>query len=64
MREESDTDDNQSDDGDPETSPSKSPTTPKSVKSKNSSGIRHPPEAQVDSAEEAEAGAGRGSLWS
>lgn len=38
MREESDVDQNQSDDGDTETSPTKSPTTPKSVKSKNSSG--------------------------
>ncbi|XP_043290430.1 ras-specific guanine nucleotide-releasing factor 1 isoform X2 [Cervus canadensis] len=37
MREESDNDQNQSDDGDAETSPTKSPTTPKSVKSKNSS---------------------------
>nr|XP_055133509.1 ras-specific guanine nucleotide-releasing factor 1 isoform X9 [Symphalangus syndactylus] len=37
VREESDTDQNQSDDGDTETSPTKSPTTPKSVKSKNSS---------------------------
>nr|XP_020144301.1 ras-specific guanine nucleotide-releasing factor 1 [Microcebus murinus] len=38
VREESDTDQNQSDDGDAETSPTKSPTTPKSVRSKNSSG--------------------------
>uniref|UniRef100_A0A5F9CU65 Ras protein specific guanine nucleotide releasing factor 1 n=1 Tax=Oryctolagus cuniculus TaxID=9986 RepID=A0A5F9CU65_RABIT len=38
MREESDGDQNQSDDGEAETSPTKSPTTPKSVKSKNSSG--------------------------
>ncbi|XP_032955865.1 ras-specific guanine nucleotide-releasing factor 1 isoform X4 [Rhinolophus ferrumequinum] len=37
MREESDTDENPSDDGDTELSPTKSPTTPKSVKSKNSS---------------------------
>ncbi|XP_073917733.1 ras-specific guanine nucleotide-releasing factor 1 [Castor canadensis] len=37
VREESDVDQNQSDDGDTETSPTKSPTTPKSVKSKNSS---------------------------
>ncbi|KAM6201909.1 ras-specific guanine nucleotide-releasing factor 1 isoform 1-T1 [Rhynchocyon petersi] len=37
MKEESDLDQNQSDDGDTETSPTKSPTTPKSVKSKNSS---------------------------
>ncbi|XP_040825085.1 ras-specific guanine nucleotide-releasing factor 1 [Ochotona curzoniae] len=37
VREESDGDQNQSDDGDTETSPTKSPTTPKSVKSKNSS---------------------------
>ncbi|XP_061037686.1 ras-specific guanine nucleotide-releasing factor 1 [Eubalaena glacialis] len=37
MREESDNDQNQSDEGDTETSPTKSPTTPKSVKSKNSS---------------------------
>ncbi|XP_003413899.2 ras-specific guanine nucleotide-releasing factor 1 isoform X2 [Loxodonta africana] len=37
VREESDIDQNQSDDGDTETSPTKSPTTPKSVKSKNSS---------------------------
>uniref|UniRef100_A0A8B9YDS5 Ras protein specific guanine nucleotide releasing factor 1 n=1 Tax=Bos mutus grunniens TaxID=30521 RepID=A0A8B9YDS5_BOSMU len=41
MREESDNDQNQSDDGDTETSPTKSPTTPKSVKSKNSSGTRN-----------------------
>lgn len=41
VREESDTDQNQSDDGDTETSPTKSPTTPKSVKSKNSSGTMH-----------------------
>lgn len=44
MREESDNDQNQSDEGDTETSPTKSPTTPKSVKSKNSSGIIHRPE--------------------
>ncbi|XP_036700212.1 ras-specific guanine nucleotide-releasing factor 1 isoform X2 [Balaenoptera musculus] len=37
MREESDNDQNQSDEGDTETSPTKSPTTPKLVKSKNSS---------------------------
>ncbi|XP_047397997.1 ras-specific guanine nucleotide-releasing factor 1 isoform X1 [Sciurus carolinensis] len=37
VREESDVDQNQSDDGETETSPTKSPTTPKSVKSKNSS---------------------------
>ncbi|XP_068394218.1 ras-specific guanine nucleotide-releasing factor 1 [Eschrichtius robustus] len=37
MREESDNDQNQSDEGDTEASPTKSPTTPKSVKSKNSS---------------------------
>uniref|UniRef100_H0V5A0 Ras protein specific guanine nucleotide releasing factor 1 n=1 Tax=Cavia porcellus TaxID=10141 RepID=H0V5A0_CAVPO len=37
VREESDMDQNQSDEGDTETSPTKSPTTPKSVKSKNSS---------------------------
>ncbi|XP_010630097.1 ras-specific guanine nucleotide-releasing factor 1 isoform X2 [Fukomys damarensis] len=37
VREESDVDQNQSDEGDIETSPTKSPTTPKSVKSKNSS---------------------------
>ncbi|XP_034880255.1 ras-specific guanine nucleotide-releasing factor 1 isoform X1 [Mirounga leonina] len=37
MREESDNDQNQSDDGDTEASPTKSPTTPKSVKSRNSS---------------------------
>ncbi|KAM5177643.1 ras-specific guanine nucleotide-releasing factor 1 isoform 3-T3 [Callospermophilus lateralis] len=37
VKEESDVDQNQSDDGDTETSPTKSPTTPKSVKSKNSS---------------------------
>ena len=43
MREESDNDQNQSDDGDAETSPTKSPTTPKSVKSKNSSGTAHQP---------------------
>ncbi|XP_057400493.1 ras-specific guanine nucleotide-releasing factor 1 isoform X5 [Balaenoptera acutorostrata] len=39
MREESDNDQNQSDEGDTEASPTKSPTTPKSVKSKNSSGF-------------------------
>lgn len=38
VREESDTEQTQSDDGDPEGSPTKSPTTPQSVKSKNSSG--------------------------
>ncbi|CAD7676029.1 unnamed protein product [Nyctereutes procyonoides] len=37
VREESDNDQTQSDDGDTEASPTKSPTTPKSVKSKNSS---------------------------
>ncbi|XP_024417553.2 ras-specific guanine nucleotide-releasing factor 1 isoform X2 [Desmodus rotundus] len=37
VRGESDTDPNQSEDADTETSPTKSPTTPKSVKSKNSS---------------------------
>ncbi|XP_038623463.1 ras-specific guanine nucleotide-releasing factor 1 isoform X1 [Tachyglossus aculeatus] len=37
VREESDTDPNQSDEADAETSPTKSPTTPKSVKSRNSS---------------------------
>ncbi|XP_022366896.1 ras-specific guanine nucleotide-releasing factor 1 isoform X3 [Enhydra lutris kenyoni] len=37
VREESDNDQNQSDDGDTEASPTKSPTTPKSVKIKNSS---------------------------
>ncbi|MEQ2297752.1 Ras protein-specific guanine nucleotide-releasing factor, partial [Ameca splendens] len=37
VREESDNDQNQSDDGDPETSPTKSPTTPKNIKCKNSS---------------------------
>ncbi|XP_066210654.1 ras-specific guanine nucleotide-releasing factor 1 isoform X1 [Saccopteryx leptura] len=37
MREESDTDQNQSDDADTETSPTKSPTTPKSIRGKNSS---------------------------
>ncbi|XP_069322616.1 ras-specific guanine nucleotide-releasing factor 1 isoform X1 [Eulemur rufifrons] len=37
VREESDVDQNQSDDGDAETSPTKSPTTPKSVRSKNPS---------------------------
>ncbi|XP_032692757.1 ras-specific guanine nucleotide-releasing factor 1 isoform X1 [Lontra canadensis] len=37
VREESDNDQNQSDDGDTEASPTKSPTTPKSVKSKSSS---------------------------
>ncbi|XP_028907719.1 ras-specific guanine nucleotide-releasing factor 1 isoform X2 [Ornithorhynchus anatinus] len=37
VREESDTDPNQSDEADTETSPTKSPTTPKSVKSRNSS---------------------------
>ncbi|KAJ8778283.1 hypothetical protein J1605_013782 [Eschrichtius robustus] len=44
MREESDNDQNQSDEGDAEASPTKSPTTPKSVKSKNSSGTIHQPE--------------------
>lgn len=39
VREESDNDQNQSDDGDPEASPTKSPTTPKNIKCKNSSGI-------------------------
>lgn len=38
VREESDNDPNQSDDADPEASPTKSPTTPKNVKCKNSSG--------------------------
>ncbi|KAA8590122.1 hypothetical protein FQN60_014056 [Etheostoma spectabile] len=37
VREESDIDQNQSDDGDPEASPIKSPTTPKNIKCKNSS---------------------------
>ncbi|KAM7396700.1 hypothetical protein PAMP_019723 [Pampus punctatissimus] len=37
VREESDNDQNQSDDADPEASPTKSPTTPKNVKCKNSS---------------------------
>uniref|UniRef100_A0A8D0HS56 Ras protein specific guanine nucleotide releasing factor 1 n=1 Tax=Sphenodon punctatus TaxID=8508 RepID=A0A8D0HS56_SPHPU len=37
VREESDTDQNQSDEAEAETSPTKSPTTPKSVKCKNSS---------------------------
>ncbi|NXG37733.1 RGRF1 factor, partial [Dromaius novaehollandiae] len=37
VREESDTDPNQSDEADAETSPTKSPTTPKSIKCKNSS---------------------------
>ncbi|TKS73425.1 Ras-specific guanine nucleotide-releasing factor 1 [Collichthys lucidus] len=37
VREESDNDPNQSDEGDPEASPTKSPTTPKNVKCKNSS---------------------------
>lgn len=41
VREESDTDPNQSDEADPETSPTKSPTTPKPVKSKNPSGTAH-----------------------
>uniref|UniRef100_A0A8D0LC07 Ras protein specific guanine nucleotide releasing factor 1 n=1 Tax=Sphenodon punctatus TaxID=8508 RepID=A0A8D0LC07_SPHPU len=39
VREESDTDQNQSDEAEAETSPTKSPTTPKSVKCKNSSGF-------------------------
>uniref|UniRef100_A0A3Q3FX59 Ras protein specific guanine nucleotide releasing factor 1 n=1 Tax=Labrus bergylta TaxID=56723 RepID=A0A3Q3FX59_9LABR len=39
VREESDNDHNQSDDGDAEASPIKSPTTPKNVKCKNSSGF-------------------------
>uniref|UniRef100_A0A3Q1H1L8 Ras protein specific guanine nucleotide releasing factor 1 n=1 Tax=Acanthochromis polyacanthus TaxID=80966 RepID=A0A3Q1H1L8_9TELE len=39
VREESDNDQNQSDDGDPEASPTKSPTTPKNIKCKNSSGF-------------------------
>lgn len=38
VREESDTDPNQSDEAEAETSPTKSPTTPMSVKCKNSSG--------------------------
>ena len=38
VREESDNDEDQSEDGDTEASPTKSPTTPKSVKSKNPSG--------------------------
>lgn len=38
VKEESDVDQNQSDEGDTEASPTKSPSTPKSVKSKNSSG--------------------------
>ncbi|XP_070256581.1 LOW QUALITY PROTEIN: ras-specific guanine nucleotide-releasing factor 1 [Myotis yumanensis] len=37
VREESDTDQTQSDEADPETSPTKSPTTPKTVRSKNPS---------------------------
>uniref|UniRef100_A0A8C2XE93 Ras protein specific guanine nucleotide releasing factor 1 n=1 Tax=Cyclopterus lumpus TaxID=8103 RepID=A0A8C2XE93_CYCLU len=37
VREESDNDPNQSDEGDPEASPTKSPTTPKNIKCKNSS---------------------------
>eukprot|EP00066_Takifugu_rubripes_P004035 XP_003967091.1 PREDICTED: ras-specific guanine nucleotide-releasing factor 1 [Takifugu rubripes] len=37
LREESDNDPNQSDDADPEASPTKSPTTPKNIKCKNSS---------------------------
>uniref|UniRef100_A0A674PGZ9 Ras protein specific guanine nucleotide releasing factor 1 n=1 Tax=Takifugu rubripes TaxID=31033 RepID=A0A674PGZ9_TAKRU len=39
VREESDNDPNQSDDADPEASPTKSPTTPKNIKCKNSSGF-------------------------
>uniref|UniRef100_A0A3Q3WAT2 Uncharacterized protein n=1 Tax=Mola mola TaxID=94237 RepID=A0A3Q3WAT2_MOLML len=39
VREESDNDPNHSDDGDPEASPTKSPTTPKNIKCKNSSGF-------------------------
>lgn len=38
VREESDNDQNHSDDADPESSPTKSPTTPKNIKCKNSSG--------------------------
>lgn len=38
VKEESDVDQNQSDEGDTEASPTKSPSTPKSVKSKTSSG--------------------------
>lgn len=38
VREESDTDPNQSDEAEAEASPTKSPTTPMSVKCKNSSG--------------------------
>lgn len=38
VREESDTDPNQSDEAEAETSPTKSPTTPMSIKCKNSSG--------------------------
>lgn len=42
VREESDNDPNQSDDGDAEASPTKSPTTPKNLKCKNSSGTSCP----------------------
>lgn len=42
VKEESDADQNQSDDGDTEASPTKSPSTPKSVKTKNSSGTIPP----------------------
>ncbi|ELK36006.1 Ras-specific guanine nucleotide-releasing factor 2 [Myotis davidii] len=43
VREESDTDPNQSDEADPEMSPTKSPTTPKPIKSKNPSGHQRAP---------------------
>uniref|UniRef100_A0A8C4ZIL5 Ras protein specific guanine nucleotide releasing factor 1 n=1 Tax=Gadus morhua TaxID=8049 RepID=A0A8C4ZIL5_GADMO len=39
VREETDTEQHQSDEGEPETSPVKSPTTPKNVRGKNSSGF-------------------------
>ncbi len=41
VREENDNDQTQSDEAEAEVSPTKSPTTPKNVKCKNSSGIRH-----------------------
>lgn len=64
VREESDNDQNQSDDGDPEASPTKSPTTPKSVKSKSSSGTAQPPDVtdrpREDAGAEARPGGGGG----
>lgn len=50
MREESDSEQTHSDDANPETSPTKSPTTPKSVKSKNSSGTLTRPNLPTEGA--------------